>query len=80
MRPLFRAPAPCAVVLGALLLLLPTLALAEARVFVADQLAGTVRQFSSSGDDLGVFAGGLSRPSTITADEAGNVYVSEGGR
>jgi sugar lactone lactonase YvrE len=51
-------------------------------LLVADQTAGTVRQYSAAGADLGVFASGLSQPSWITMDMGGNVYVSEytGGR
>ena len=51
-------------------------------IFVADQTAGVVREYSLSGEDLGVFASGLASPSWITADKDGNIYVSEytGGR
>jgi sugar lactone lactonase YvrE len=38
---------------------------------------GTIRQYSASGGDLGVFADGLSTPWSITADQLGYIYVSE---
>jgi sugar lactone lactonase YvrE len=79
MRPVFRVPALAVPLVLLLLHFGGSLAQAEMRVFVADQTAGTVRQYSAAGGDLGVFAGGLSRPSNITADGAGNVYVSETG-
>src|SRR5262249_27966312 len=69
---------------GALTLALAFLALAcsriasgEERIFVADQTAGTVHQYSLSGDDLGVFASGLVSPSWITFDSEGNICVSD---
>ena len=46
-------------------------------ILVADPGSGTIHQYSASGVDLGVFAGGLSSPSWITADRIGNIYVSE---
>lgn len=51
-------------------------------LLVADQGAGTIRHYSASGADLGVFASGLSSPAWITADRSGNIYVPEftGGR
>ena len=62
--------------LAVLFLHFGSLAQAELRVFVAEQ-GGGVRQYSASGDDLGVFAGGLSFLGAIAADPAGNIYVSE---
>jgi sugar lactone lactonase YvrE len=50
---------------------------ADGSLFVADQTAGTIHQYSLAGDDLGVFARGLNSPSWITADGHGNIYVSE---
>jgi hypothetical protein len=42
---------------------------------------GTIRRYSALGGNLGVFAGGpsfpLSAPWSITADQLGNIYVSE---
>jgi DNA-binding beta-propeller fold protein YncE len=46
-------------------------------ILVADPGSGTIRHYSASGVDLGVFASGLSSPSWITADRIGNIYVSE---
>src|SRR6266850_2174505 len=46
-------------------------------ILVADPRSGTIRQYSASGGDLGVFARDLSSPSWITADRIGNIYVSE---
>ena len=45
-------------------------------VLVADPGSGTIHRYSASGGDLGVFVGDLS-PSWITADQFGNIYVSE---
>ena len=57
----------------------PSLAAATSAgdILVADPGSGTIHHYSASGVDLGVFAGGLSSPSWITADRIGNVYVSE---
>ena len=46
-------------------------------ILVADPGSGTIHHYSASGSDRGVFAGGLSSPSWITADRIGNIYVSE---
>ena len=75
MRPIFRTHAALAVALAVLLLHFGSLAHAELRVFVADQAAGTVRQYSAAGDDLGVFVDGLGSPGFITADRTSNIYV-----
>ena len=75
MRPIFRVHAALVVALAVLLLHFGSLAQAEMRVFVVDEAAGTVRQYSGTGDDLGVFAAGLASPGWITADRAGNIYV-----
>src|SRR5262245_39100920 len=48
---------------------------AEPRMFVVEQLRGTVRQYSLAGVDLGVFASGLDSPAWITADRDSNIYV-----
>ncbi len=48
-------------------------------LYVANEGNGTVRQFSDSGADLGNFATGLNSPAYVTADPAGNVYVSNNG-
>jgi DNA-binding beta-propeller fold protein YncE len=48
-------------------------------ILVVEQGGGTIRHYSASGADLGAFASGLSAPSFITADDAGNIYVSEFG-
>src|SRR6187200_2036418 len=46
-------------------------------LFVANQTANTIRQFSRSGKDLGDFATtGLSGPTGLAVDEHGNLYVS----
>jgi hypothetical protein len=47
------------------------------RIYVVERDAGTVRQYSAAGDDLGVFASGLDHPGALTADGSGNIYVSE---
>ena len=73
------------VVLAALLALIlnlsPSPSSAEATtagdILVVDPGSGTIRHYSASGGDLGVFASGLSSPSWITADRLGNIYVSE---
>lgn len=48
---------------------------------VCEPGTGTIRRYSALGGDLGVFAGGpsfpLSAPWSITADQLGNIYVSE---
>ena len=48
---------------------------------VCEPGTGTIRRYSALGGDLGVFAGGpsfpLSAPWSITADQFGNIYVSE---
>ena len=48
---------------------------------VCEPGTGTIRRYSALGMDLGVFAGGpsfqLSAPWSITADQLGNIYVSE---
>ena len=46
-------------------------------ILVADPASGAIRRYSAAGVDLGDFAGGLSSPSWITADQFGNIYVSE---
>jgi len=45
-------------------------------VLVADQTAGTIRYYSASGADLGVFVSGLTSPTWLAADAKGNIYVS----
>jgi sugar lactone lactonase YvrE len=77
MRPIFRVHAVFAAALALSRLPFGSLAQAEMRVFVVDEAAGTVRQYSGTGDDLGVFAAGLASPGWITADRAGNIYVVE---
>ena len=51
--------------------------LAPGDVLVVAELLGTVHHYSSSGDDLGLFAGGLNGPAWITMDAGGNVWVVE---
>lgn len=46
-------------------------------ILVADPDSGTIRHYSSSGVDLGIFASGLIRPNYVTADQNGNIYVAE---
>jgi hypothetical protein len=48
-------------------------------ILVADPDSGTIRHYSSSGVDLGVFASGLIRPNYITVDRNRNIYVVEFG-
>jgi sugar lactone lactonase YvrE len=50
---------------------------AAGQVLVADQGSGIVMRYSTDGTSADVFASGLSSPSWITIDRAGNVYVSE---
>jgi hypothetical protein len=71
----------CALLLLTLVLSSPVWAapLNDGDLLVADAGAGQVRQFSSTGEDLGVFAGGLNLPSWITAGPDGAVYVTEYG-
>src|SRR5262245_58261664 len=48
-----------------------------ARLFVANQDANTIREFSSSGQDLGLFATtGLNGPTGLAFDRRGDLYVS----
>src|SRR5688572_23955268 len=77
MRSSFRVHVAVVAALAVWFLNSAALAQAELRVFVVDQTAGTVRQYSASGDDLGVFAAGLASPGFITADRTGNIYVVE---
>src|SRR5437870_1663796 len=46
-------------------------------VLVADPGSGTIRHYSASGADLGIFASGLRSPSWIATDRHGNIYISE---
>jgi sugar lactone lactonase YvrE len=57
----------------------PSLAadIAAGDILVADPGDGTIRHYSAQGADLGVFASGLTTPGWITADQDGNIYVSE---
>src|SRR5689334_6689875 len=48
-------------------------------ILVANENAGTIGHYSSSGADQGTFAAGLSAPAWITTDRGGNVYVAEFG-
>ncbi|HKO47343.1 MAG TPA: NHL repeat-containing protein [Polyangiaceae bacterium] len=49
-------------------------------VYVASLADNTVRRFSPSGQDLGVFASaGLSQPVALTFDPSGNLYVANNG-
>src|SRR5205085_2658883 len=45
-------------------------------LYVANERSGTVRRFSASGQDLGVFQSGLAFPDWVSNDQAGNLYVS----
>ena len=46
-------------------------------LFVANQAANTIEEFSANGDDLGVFASsGLNGPTGLAFDKRGNLYVS----
>src|SRR5262245_43264060 len=81
-----RAGTTLGTVLAILIVLGASFAVAAAPLSPGDILVanqgGTVRHYSSSGADLGIFASGLSFPSWITADQSGNIYVTEygGGR
>jgi sugar lactone lactonase YvrE len=46
-------------------------------ILVADLGTGTIRRYSASGAEAAPFASGLSAPWSITADQLGNIYVSE---
>src|SRR5206468_7155050 len=47
-------------------------------ILVADLGTGTIRRYSASGAEAAApFASGLSAPWSITADQHGNIYVSE---
>ena len=48
-------------------------------LFVLNWGNGTVRHLSSTGEDLGQIASGLTSPTTITTDLEGNLWVSDYG-
>jgi sugar lactone lactonase YvrE len=68
-----------ALILSLTIIVIPSSAVAATAgdILVADPGSGTIRHYSADGVDLGVFASGLSSPSWITADQIGNIYVSE---
>jgi sugar lactone lactonase YvrE len=49
---------------------------AQGNVYVSNEYANTVEEFSPSGQDMGVFAAGLHVPTGLAFDGQGNLYVA----